>query len=146
MTLNVFKIFGILCLEKDIQNNYFPNEIHASVENTVSVPELHNSIYKHLPKWEPFSQTSYFWNIWSKTVVASSLSHPALTALPVLPYKCFLNSRREERGKMEPESLSAGLPLLIASLPARATTALLFFSQYYLEPGSPLTNTLGIGF
>lgn len=47
---------------------------------------------------------------------------------------------------MEPESLSAGLPLLIASLPARATTALLFFSQYYLEPGSPLTNTLGIGF
>lgn len=44
MTLNVFKIFGILYLEKDIQNNFFPDEIHASVENTVDVPELRHSI------------------------------------------------------------------------------------------------------
>lgn len=45
MTLNVFKIFGILFLEKDIQNNYFPNAIYASVENAVSAPGRAAQLY-----------------------------------------------------------------------------------------------------
>lgn len=45
MTLNVFKIFGILCSEKDIQNNYFPNATYAAVENMVSAPGRAAQLY-----------------------------------------------------------------------------------------------------
>lgn len=38
MTFNVFKVFSILFLKRDIQNNYFVNAIYAHVENTVSAP------------------------------------------------------------------------------------------------------------
>jgi len=63
MTLNVFKIFGILCSEKDIQNNYCPNAIYPSVENMVGAPGLQNFIYKHRSEQEPISQKGHFLNV-----------------------------------------------------------------------------------
>lgn len=108
MTLNVFKIFDILFSKKPHPDQSLSKcGVYQWKARFTHQAELRNAMHKHWAEQEPFSRSGHSSSIWSKTVVASSLSCSVLAALlPALPCECFLNSGRGEGGKWSPASLS----------------------------------------